>query len=39
VFDNRDYAMANELTIKTAFASVLFNDGWYLMDSEKACRQ
>jgi len=39
VFDNRDYAIANELTIKTAFAIVLFNDGWYMMDSEKACRR
>ncbi len=34
VFDNRDYKAANELTIKTAFLTVLFNDVWYLMDSE-----
>ena len=34
VFDNRDYKTANELTIKTAFATILFNDVWYLMDSE-----
>ncbi|EDN67128.1 conserved hypothetical protein [Beggiatoa sp. PS] len=39
VFDNRDYATANELTIKTAFLTVLFNDTWYLMDSEKACKR
>jgi len=34
VFDNRDYKTANELTIKTAFLSVLFNDVFYIMDSE-----
>jgi hypothetical protein len=34
VFDNRDYKTANELTIKTAFLTVLFNDVWYIMDSE-----
>ena len=34
VFDNRDYKSANELTIKTAFLTVLFNDVWYIMDSE-----
>ena len=34
VFDNRDYKSANELTIKTAFLTVLFNDVWYMMDSE-----
>jgi len=34
VFDNRDYKDANELTIKTAFLTVLFNDVWYMMDSE-----
>jgi len=34
VFDNRDYKTANELTIKTAFLTVLFNDVWYMMDSE-----
>ncbi|EDN67739.1 protein containing DUF1703 [Beggiatoa sp. PS] len=39
VFDNRDYATANELTIKTAFLTVLFNDIWYMMDSEKACQR
>jgi len=35
VFDNRDYSWANELTIKTAFLTVLFNDVLYIMDSEK----
>jgi hypothetical protein len=39
VFDNRDYVTANELTIKTAFLTVLFNDTWYLMDSEMACKR
>ncbi len=34
VFDNRDYKTADELTIKTAFLTVLFDDAWYIMDSE-----
>jgi len=34
VFDNRDYKTADELTIKTAFLTVLFDDVWYIMDSE-----
>jgi hypothetical protein len=36
VFDSRDYIQANELTIKTAFLSLLFNDTFYVMDSEPA---
>jgi hypothetical protein len=39
VFDNRDYATANELTIKTAFLTVFFNDVWYMMDSEMVCKR
>ncbi|MDM8557526.1 AAA family ATPase [Candidatus Parabeggiatoa sp. HSG14] len=39
VFDNRDYTTANELTIKTAFMTALFNDVWYMIDSEKACQR
>ena len=39
VFDNRDYKDANELTIKTAFLTVLFNDVWYIMDSEMAVQR
>ncbi|MCP4705716.1 MAG: AAA family ATPase, partial [candidate division Zixibacteria bacterium] len=39
VFGNRDYITANELTIKTAFLTVLFNDVWYMMDSETACKR
>jgi hypothetical protein len=39
VFDNRDYKDANELTIKTAFLTVLFNDVWYMMDSEMAVQR
>ncbi len=34
VFDNRDYGSANELTVKTAFLTVLFDDVFYIMDSE-----
>ncbi len=36
VFDNRDYRWANELTVKTAFLTLLFNDTFYIMDSEPA---
>ncbi|OUD14026.1 hypothetical protein TPSD3_06700 [Thioflexithrix psekupsensis] len=35
VFDNRDYRWANELVIKTAFLTILFNDIFYVMDSEQ----
>ncbi len=34
VFKNRDYALANELTIKTCFLTLLYNDMLYVMDSE-----
>ncbi len=34
VFDNRDLRWSNELVIKTAFIATLFNDAFYLMDSE-----
>jgi hypothetical protein len=33
-FSNRDYLQANELTVKTAFLTLLFNDLLYIMDSE-----
>ncbi|MCP4709486.1 MAG: AAA family ATPase, partial [Planctomycetes bacterium] len=36
VFDNRDYRWTNELTVKTAFLTLLFNDTFYIMDSETA---
>ena len=36
VFDNRDYRWANELTVKTTFLTLLFNDIAYIMDSETA---
>lgn len=36
VFDNRDYQGANELVIKTLFLALLFNDIFYIMDSEPA---
>lgn len=39
VFDNRDYLAANELTIKTAFLTLLFNDTFYMMDSEPALQR
>jgi len=34
VFSNRDYAWSNELTVKTAFLTLLFNDTLYIMESE-----
>ena len=34
VFHNRDYQWANELTVKTAFLTMLYNDILYIMDSE-----
>ena len=34
VFSNRDYLWANELTVKTAFLTLLYNDILYIMDSE-----
>ncbi|CAK0780408.1 hypothetical protein CCP4SC76_7400002 [Gammaproteobacteria bacterium] len=36
VFDNRDARWTNELVIKTAFLTTLFNDIAYVMDSETA---
>jgi hypothetical protein len=39
VFDNRDYRWSNELTIKTAFLITLFNDTFYIMDSETALKR
>jgi len=34
VFHNRDYRWANELTVKTAFLTLLYNDIIFIMDSE-----
>jgi hypothetical protein len=34
VLSNRDYAFSNELTIKMAFLSLLFDDRLYVVDSE-----
>ena len=34
VFRNPDYRWANELTVKTAFLTLLYNDILYVMDSE-----
>jgi hypothetical protein len=36
VYDNRDLRWSNELTLKTAFLTTLFNDAAYIMDSETA---
>ncbi len=35
VFHNRDYRQANELAVKTAFLTLLYNDILFIMDSEK----
>ncbi|MBF0117274.1 MAG: AAA family ATPase [Desulfobacterales bacterium] len=35
IFSNRDLRHANELTIKTLFIALLFNDNFYLMMSER----
>ena len=34
VYKNRDYKWVNELTLKTAFLTLLYNDILYIMDSE-----
>ncbi len=34
ILSNRDYRLANELVIKTAFLTLLYNDILYIMDSE-----
>ena len=34
ILSNRDYVWANELTVKTAFLTLLYNDNLYIMDSE-----
>jgi hypothetical protein len=34
IFDHRDYRWSNELTVKTAVMIVLFNDDFYMMESE-----
>ncbi|HRJ54548.1 MAG TPA: AAA family ATPase [Candidatus Thiothrix moscowensis] len=39
VFNNRDYRWSNELTVKTAFLTLLFNDTYYIMDSEAALQR
>jgi hypothetical protein len=39
VLDNRDYRWANELTVKTAFLTLLFDNSRYMMDSEPALQR
>lgn len=39
LFNNRDYRWGNELTIKTAFMTLLFDDTYYIMDSEAAVQR
>ena len=34
VLDNRDYRWADEMTLKTIFLTLLFNDNLYMIDSE-----
>ncbi len=34
--DNRDYRWANELSVKLVFLTLLFNDTFYIMDSESS---
>ncbi|MGD9973191.1 MAG: hypothetical protein AB7S77_09040 [Desulfatirhabdiaceae bacterium] len=34
MLSNRDYSLANELTLKTCFLTLLYNDLLYIMDSE-----
>ncbi len=36
ILANRDYRWANELTVKTAFLTLLFDDVFYVIDSEAA---
>ena len=39
VFDNRDLRWSNERVVKTAFLVTLFNDAFYVMDSEPALEE
>ncbi len=39
VFSSRDYRWANELTLKTAFLTLLYNDLIFIMDSELELEQ
>ena len=39
IFDNRDLRWTNELTFKTLFLTLLFNDTVYIMDSEPALQR
>jgi hypothetical protein len=39
VFRNRDYRWANELTVKTAFLTLLYDDIRFIMDSERKTRR
>ncbi len=39
VFDNRDLRWSNELVVKTAFLTTLFNDAFYMMDSEHSIKR
>ncbi len=39
IFDNRDYRWTNELTVKTVFLILLFNDTIYIMDSEPVLKR
>lgn len=39
ILNNRDYRWSNELTVKTAFLTLLFSDTYYIMDSEPALQR
>jgi hypothetical protein len=39
VFDSRDLRWTNELVIKTIFLTLLFNDTFYIMDSEASLKR
>ena len=38
MLDNRDYRWANEMTLKTAFLTLLFDDTFYIVYSRRPWR-
>jgi len=38
-FNNRDYRWSNELTVKTAFMTLLYSDIWYMVESGTALQR
>lgn len=39
ILNNCDYRWSNELTVETAFLTLLFSDTYYIMDSEPALQR